>query len=144
MSMPFACTTGIASTRRRVVADRGLPQLDRGSEVVDDTTVRILPAGDDLEHEIDVAGAGLGEGCKHARRIDDAGRVVLSGERPMMIGEAVRLLQLHLGEATPEAPQPRVWVTFVSGRPGHALMADVEAELPRHVFDVAAGEQILD
>ena len=91
-----------------------------------------------------VPGAGGRERLEHLSRVDDAGGVVLRGERPVVVGETVGLLQLHFDEAAPEAPQPRVRIALVSLGARDALMTDVEAQPPRNVIGVAVGEQILD
>ena len=96
--------------------------------------VGILETGDDLEDQVDRPGAGGVEGLEHLSGLDDAGRVVLLGERPVVVAEAVGLLQLHLGEAAAEALQPRVRIALRACGPGHAVMPDVEAEPPRDVL----------
>ena len=69
---------------------------------------------------------------------------MLRGESPVVIGDPVRLLQLHLHEPAPEVLQPGVWIALGAFGSGHALVADVEAEPPRGVLAIAVGEQILD
>ena len=69
---------------------------------------------------------------------------MLGGECPVVVGDAVRLLQLHLDEPAPEALQPCVRIALRAFGSGHALMADVEAEAPGDVLGVAIGEQVLD
>jgi hypothetical protein len=64
--------------------------------------VVLLERRDHLEHEQDIFRAGLGQRVQHAARIDQAGLVPLGRERPVVVGEAVGLLQLDLGEPPPK------------------------------------------
>src|ERR1700680_3988368 len=106
MSTPSACTTGIGLPLEPVSTNGGTPKVDRVHEVVDHALVGILPAGNDLEDQIDVAGSCAGQGLEHPCRVDDAVAVVFRGERPVVVGDAVRLLHLDLDEAAGESLPP--------------------------------------
>src|ERR1700676_5112680 len=128
MSRSSACSSGIRLPLEPLCPKGAPPDVDRVHQVVDHLLVRILPAGNDLEDEVDVPRAGTHEGLEHPRGIDDAGGVVRGAEGPVVVGDAIRLLQLDLDETASESPQPRIWVALGAGRSGHALMTDVETE----------------
>src|ERR1700686_5807784 len=144
MSRPLAWTRGIRLTPEAASVDRSAPLIDRGQQVCDDAIVRILPTGNDLEDQVDGPGAGGLQGLEDSCRVDAPGGVVPRVETPVVIGDPVRLLQLHLDEPAPEVLQPRIWIALRAFGSGHALVADVEAEPPRGVLAIALGEQILD
>src|ERR1700694_3907866 len=109
MSRLSACTRGIELPLDPVCPNGAPPDVDRVHQVVDHLLVGILPTRNDLEDEVDGAGAGSRESLEHPRGVDDAGGVVRRAEGPVVVGDAIRLLQLDLDEPASESPPPPLW-----------------------------------
>src|ERR1700680_1833139 len=142
MSRPSACTSGIQLHLEPVCPNGTPPDVDRVHQVVDPLLVGILPTGNDLEDEVDVPRAGIRESLEHPRGVDDAGGVVRRAEGPVVVGDAIRLLQLDLDEPACESPQPGIGVALLAGRSGHALVTDVEAEPAGDAVRISLPERV--
>ena len=79
----------------------GLRQLGQDEAVV------LLEAGDDLEHERDLAGAGGVKRVQHPFGVDPPRGVSSGGERPVVVGLGVGLLQMDYGGARPSRAATR-------------------------------------
>lgn len=101
-----------------VPRERLAPVGDAVDEVGDDLVVVGLEARDDLEDQHDVAGGRRVEHLEQAAGVDAAAGIVLDGERPMVVGIRVGLLQVDDGSAAAETPQPSALICeSTSSRP---------------------------
>jgi len=103
-------------SRQAPFGQGGPPDLRRGAQVGEHLTVVGLEGRDHLEDEQHVGQAGAGQGVQDPAGVDEAGGVPLRGERPVVVAQAIGLLELDLGDPRPEALQPGVRIA-VRGLP---------------------------
>src|SRR6185369_13924845 len=101
MSIPLDLVIGMSSTSARhggVAAaaggDRLAPVVDRFLQLGEDLVVRLLAGRDDLEDQPNVAARRRLERLEELRCVDDAGSIARGGELPVVVAQAVGLLEL--------------------------------------------------